>query len=132
MLVYFARYYFVEGHALNDRPRVAKVASEELCKRGYDMSEDLILEFLNSNEGRNEINNALSALNQLGIHSIPKFIIEGQTLVDGAAHWKHHLQIFREIESRGYVLGGPLFGDILGVSNATISRGSHEEKLQKE
>ena len=124
-------YYFVEGHALNDRERLAKVASEELKKLGQDMSEEMILEFLNSNEGRKEINNALSTLNQLGIHSIPKFIIEGQTLVDGAAHWKHHLQVFREIESRGSVEGGTLFGEILGVSDDTITLGSHEGGHQK-
>jgi len=120
-------YYFVEGHALNDRPRLAKVASEELKKVGHEMGEEEILLFLNSDEGREEIEKVLQTHTQLGIHSIPKFIIEGQTLIDGAAHWKHHVQIYREIESRGSVNGGPIFGEMLGVDAEIIERGSHEE-----
>ncbi len=136
-------YYFVEGHALNDRPRLAKVAHEEITKslkslpsEGEEeeqqnleeleiMSEDEILAFLNGNEGRKEIEDALQALDELGVHGIPKFIIEGRRVVDGAARSGVFVDIFRDIESRGEVHGGPIFGDILGVNNDTVQRGSH-------
>jgi len=118
-------YYFVDGHSLNDRPRLAKVASEELLKQGHKLAADEILTFLNSNSGRKEIENALRTLRNLGVQSIPTFIIEGEILLSGAAHWKSHLQVFRDIEERGSVLKGPVFGTILGVSDDTIQQGSH-------
>lgn len=120
-------YYFVEGHALNDRPRLAKLASKELKKLGHKISEEDILLFLSSTEGRKEIEKVLQTHSQLGIHSIPKFIIEGQTLIDGAANWQHHVQVYREIESRGFIDGGPIFGEMLGVDAEVIARGSHEQ-----
>jgi len=83
------------------------------------------LSFLNGDEGRIEIENALHALQQLGVHGIPKFIIEGSRVVDGAAGPEIFIQIFREIEKRGKVARGPLFGDILGVSQETLMKGSH-------
>mmetsp|Transcript_3489 Transcript_3489/g.7701 ORF Transcript_3489/g.7701 Transcript_3489/m.7701 type:complete len:249 (+) Transcript_3489:239-985(+) len=121
-------YYFVEGHALNDKPRLAKVAAEtlsELLPQDTPMNEEEILSFLQGDEGRLEIENALRALNQLGVSGIPKFIIEGTHMVDGAAGPKTFINIFREIEKRGKVEGGPIFGDILGVSQETVNRGSH-------
>ncbi len=68
---------------------------------------------------------ALQALKQLGIHSIPKFIIEGKTVVDGAARSDLFVEVFREIESRGTIHGGPLFGEILGVPEEIVGQGSH-------
>ncbi len=134
-------YYFVDGHALNDRPRLAKVAHEEISKalssssssssssdeihRDIIMSEEEILNFLNGNEGRYEIENALHALNEMGVHGIPKFIIEGRRVVDGAARSDVFVDIFRDIEERGEVYGGPIFGEILGVNEETVLRGSH-------
>lgn len=126
-------YYFVDGHALNDKPRLAKVAAETLSNwlaqdnssSETAMSEEEILSFLNGNEGRVEIDNALRALQQLGIHGIPKFIIEGSSIVDGAAGPDTFIKIFRQIERRGEVARGPVFGDILGISPDTVERGSH-------
>lgn len=128
-------YYFVEGHALNDKPRLAAVAAEEISRllasddswvgSPASMTEDEILSFLVGDEGRAEINLALDTLYQLGVHGIPKFIIEGQTVVDGAARSDFFVKIFRDIEKRGKVAGGPIFGDILGVSDEIIQRGSH-------
>jgi len=123
-------YYFVDGQALNDRPRVAQVAAEELLKHGYKMSEEEILKFLESNQGRKEIERTLEALNELGIHSIPKFVVEGHTVIDGAAHWRHHVEVFREIERRGSTRGGPVFGKLLGVSEDIVAQGSHERVLK--
>ncbi|KAL7487702.1 hypothetical protein ACHAW6_013257, partial [Cyclotella cf. meneghiniana] len=126
-------YYFVEGHALNDKPRLAKVAAESLVEtlakaENTDtppMTEDEVLNFLNSNEGRPEIENALRALTELGVHSIPKFIIEGARVVDGAATPDVFIKVFREIEKRGEVAGGPVFGEVLGVDASIVMRASH-------
>lgn len=125
-------YYFVEGHALNDRPRLAKVAHEEISKIVDDatlMSEEEILDFLKGDEGRTEIFNALSALHDIGVHGIPKFIIEGRTVVDGAARSEVFVRVFREIERRGDISGGPVFGEILGVDEDILNRGSHGNEV---
>ena len=82
-------YYFVEGHSLNDRPLLAKTVSTELQtilkNKSTVPSEKQLLDFLNGNEGRAEIEAALHGLRQLGVHGIPKFIIAGSMIVDGAA-----------------------------------------------
>ena len=132
----------MEGHSLNDRPRLAKVAAEQLQlllsnsnekqeqprkkETSYIMTETDIFNFLESDEGRVEIMKALTMLQQMGIHSIPKFIIEGTTLVDGAADWKVFVDVFTEIEERGMVQNGgkSIFGDILGVDSSIVDRGS--------
>uniref|UniRef100_A0A7R9WT42 DSBA-like thioredoxin domain-containing protein n=1 Tax=Craspedostauros australis TaxID=1486917 RepID=A0A7R9WT42_9STRA len=133
-------YYFVDGHALNDRPLLAQAVADELEKTlaakqenaessnndsDEPMTPEQLLEFLNGNEGREEIEGALSMLRELGVHGIPKFIIEGHTLVDGAAHSDFFVKIFREIESRGSLRNGAIFGNILGVSEEILERGSH-------
>jgi predicted DsbA family dithiol-disulfide isomerase len=120
------QYYFVDGHSLNDKPKLAMEVSEllqELLDEPPSPKE--LLDFLNGDHGREQIMHALHALNQLGIHSIPKFIIEGKTVVDGAAKSDTFVKIFRDIESRGSVQGTAIFNDVLGVSNETIERGSH-------
>jgi predicted DsbA family dithiol-disulfide isomerase len=120
-------YYFVDGHALNDRPRLAKVVANEL--KGLipqnPLTEEDILKFLNGAQGRKEIERALTAVRQFGISGIPLFIIEGKTVVDGAARSDRFIQVFREIEKRGMVHPGTVFGDILGVNKETVKRGSH-------
>lgn len=126
-------YYFVEGHALNDRPMLAKAAAETLAEKLANtddamMTEEEILTFLDGNEGRAEIEHALEALHELGVHSIPKFIIEGSHVVDGAAGPKTFINIFREIEERGEVKGGPVFGKILGVDESIVMRASHTQE----
>jgi len=134
-------YYFVEGWALNDKPRLAGVAQEEIerlvrAEREEDgdgdagssepiMTEEEILAFLESDVGRKEIDDALRALKEMGVHGIPKFIIEGRTVVDGAARSDVFVRIFREIEERGYVKDDPVFGKILGLTDEVIEKGSH-------
>jgi hypothetical protein len=133
---------------LNDRPRLAKVVAEELqvLLLGNEinptnksiappLAEAALLEFLNGTQGRREIETALATLNRMGIHSIPKFIIGGRTLVDGAAESETFIRIFREIEKAGKLPSGDnddnddspatVFGDILGVAPEIIQRGSH-------
>jgi predicted DsbA family dithiol-disulfide isomerase len=120
-------YYFVEGHALNDRPRLASVIVELLSGLVTDNvpTEQHILDFLNGDEGRAEILEALDTLDRLGVHSIPQFIVEGKTVIDGAARSDTFVRIFREIEARGEVHGDPIFGKILGVPEEIVNRGSH-------
>lgn len=120
-------YYFVEGHSLNDRPRLAKTVAQLLEGILYDKSpsEDYLLQFLNGNEGRKEIEEALRQLHALGVHGIPKFIIEGSYVVDGAAQSHAFVEIFRDIERRGEIKNGPVFGEILGVPPDIVERGSH-------
>ena len=133
-------YYFVEGHSLNDKPKLAQVVYDELQRihkegqvgevvnndASFPPTYEEILTFLNGNEGRKEIDDALKTLQKLGIHGIPKFIIDGETIVDGAAHSDVFVKIFRNIEREGKTSGkGPIFGNILGVSSEIIQRGSH-------
>lgn len=120
-------YYFVDGHSLNDKPRLAQVVSDflKVILSENAPSKVAILEFLNGDEGREEITNAIHALNQLGISGIPKFIIEGKTMIDGAARSDTFVQIFRAIEKRGSVHSGPIFNDVLGVSDETFQTPSH-------
>jgi len=132
-------YYFVEGFALNDWPRLAKVAAEEIGRLvdadggGGSVeavaTEEEILTFLQSDEGRKEIDDAIRTLDDMGVHGIPKFIIEGSTMVDGAARPDVFVQIFREIEARGKVAKGPVFGSILGLHEDVIERGSHSAEM---
>lgn len=121
-------YYFVDGYSLNDRPRLATTVAEALTRilpPTKAPTSDALLTFLNGTEGRAEIKRALMALDELGVHGIPKFIVEGTTVVDGAAHADVFVNIFREIELRGSLKGSAVFADILGVSPETIERGSH-------
>lgn len=129
-------YYFVDGHSLNDRPRLAKVAAKEIKRllslpnanhhSMNSMSEEEILKFLNGNMGRKEIDKVRRTLMEMDIHSIPQFIIEGTTLVNGAANWKTFVNIFSEIEERGVVQneGKSVFGKILGVPADIVERGT--------
>jgi predicted DsbA family dithiol-disulfide isomerase len=57
-------------------------------------SANQLLDFLNGNEGRKEIEAALQTLDQMGVHGIPKFIIEVTTVVDGAAPSAVFVKIF--------------------------------------
>lgn len=130
-------YYFVDGHSLNDKPKLASVVASKLqdlvpnisstttMKRENMTLEEHLLHFLTGNEGRLEIEEAVRTLQELGVHGIPKFIIEGETVVDGAATADAFIEIFRDIERRGSVRNGPIFRQILGISPETVAHGSH-------
>jgi predicted DsbA family dithiol-disulfide isomerase len=111
-------YYFVHGHSLNDLPRLAHVVAERLQQLQVvpaPTTNDL-MEFLESDKGRAEINAAIVALQELQIHGIPKFIIEGSTGIDGAAAPSVFVKVFRKIEQRGYIESDPIFAPILGLT----------------
>jgi predicted DsbA family dithiol-disulfide isomerase len=127
-------YYFVDGHSLNDHVGLAKLTHQTLLLEqetnadNQIMSEEEILHFLQSKEGCAEIEAARHALTtQLNIHSIPKFIIEGDTLIDGAADSSVFIEVFNKIIKRGYVLNTskPIFADILGLTPEIVQQGSH-------
>lgn len=128
-------YYFVEGHSLNDKQLLAEVASKEISKlislscsnveSPEAPTQKQLLTFLNGNEGRDKIESAIQRCRDIGINSIPKFIIEGRTLVDGAARSDVFVEVFREIEMRGEVYGSSIFGDILGISKDILNCPSH-------
>jgi len=90
---------------------------------------DDILDFLNGDEGRKEIEDALRTLQEFGVSGIPKFIIEGESMVDGAARSDVFVRIFREIEKRGRIAREPVFGNILGIPKEVIERGSHTAEV---
>jgi len=119
-------YYFVDGHSLNDKPRLAQTVASALDKLvDKPPSQEELLNFLESDSGRKEIIATLNRLYELGVHSIPKFIVEGRYIIDGAAHSSNMIELFREIEARGEVHGGHVFGDLLGVSPKILRQGSH-------
>lgn len=125
-------YYFVDGKSLNDHESLAKlteiILKEHVAEKNIPiMTRDQTLEFLKSTEGRREIEHALHVLKtQLNIHSIPKFIVEGQTLIDGAAQADVFVKVFQKILDRGYAHSTtPIFADILGLTPELFHRGSH-------
>jgi len=133
-------YYFVDGHSLNDRPRLAKVVAEKLRSsstfsvKNNDSkvpapSEEDLLQFLNSNDGRKEIETAIRTLNEFGIHSIPQFIINGEIAVDGAALSDTFIGVFRKIEKEHYnnnaTTQKTIFAEILGIDPQIVQQGSH-------
>jgi predicted DsbA family dithiol-disulfide isomerase len=131
------QYHFVDGHSLNDVERLASVVAVELqtwwTQRPLEhagvppATAAEILQFLRGNEGRKEIGTAVSLLQQMGIHGIPTFILEGgETVLQGAVDASELVSTFRRIEQRGYLLREqPLFQDVLGISPTLIERGSY-------
>jgi predicted DsbA family dithiol-disulfide isomerase len=115
-------YYFVQGHSLNDQPRLAQVVAELLQQLAVvpPASDDDLLSFLRSDLGRDEIETALAALHELNIHSIPKFVIEGTTVIDGAATADVFIKLFRRIERRGTIDAEPVFASLLGIDPSEI------------
>jgi predicted DsbA family dithiol-disulfide isomerase len=133
-------YHFVDGHSLNDHLGLAKLTHQTLTllleqekKDNADkeitiMSEEEIVNFLQSKEGYAEIESAHHALStQLNIHSIPQFLIEGKTLIDGAVDSSVFIKVFNKIIQRGYVHNNskPIFADILGLTTEIVQQGSH-------
>ena len=109
-------YYFVEGNSLNDKPRLAAYVAhrlEDLVSADSTqerLDETELLAFLQGSEGREEIETARAALEQMGVHGIPKFIIGGYTIVDGAARSNEFIHAFRSIELNPEVIKPTVFG----------------------
>mmetsp|Transcript_8191 Transcript_8191/g.25914 ORF Transcript_8191/g.25914 Transcript_8191/m.25914 type:complete len:229 (-) Transcript_8191:306-992(-) len=110
--------HFVRGRKLNDAAMLAAAAAEHA---GAD--EAAARAYLDSDAGRAEIDKALLIARAYGITSIPKFVIDGELLVDGAAHADEHEAVFRSIERRGAVSGRALFAHALGITPEVLHTG---------
>ena len=76
---------------------------------------DEAMRFLESDEGLEEIGDAQDMLQEMGIHSIPNFVIGGKVVVSGAVHAAELVQIFRRFESAGEGAPGSAFADALRI-----------------
>eukprot|EP00518_Triparma_eleuthera_P011451 CAMPEP_0182473708 /NCGR_PEP_ID=MMETSP1319-20130603/24423_1 /TAXON_ID=172717 /ORGANISM="Bolidomonas pacifica, Strain RCC208" /LENGTH=134 /DNA_ID=CAMNT_0024674537 /DNA_START=79 /DNA_END=483 /DNA_ORIENTATION=- len=103
-------YHFVEGHALNDVDGLVRCAEE------IGLDEKEIRGFIEdpAEPGRAEIERAVKLCRELGIHSIPNFVVGGEFVVSGASGPEDFLRVFKEVEERGEV-GKPIFAGVLGV-----------------
>mmetsp|Transcript_3591 Transcript_3591/g.14545 ORF Transcript_3591/g.14545 Transcript_3591/m.14545 type:complete len:247 (-) Transcript_3591:256-996(-) len=85
--------HFEQGAKLNDREMLVTAAVEHA---GAD--EAAAREFLQSDEGSDEIAAALAMLREMGINSIPTFLIDGKYMLSGAAHADEFVRLFRDME----------------------------------
>ena len=101
--------HFVDGKKLND--------SEMLCDAaavaGIDREETG--RFLDSDEGMEEIDDAQDMLREMGIHSIPNFVVGGRVILSGAVHAKELVNIFRKFEATGEGAPGFAFAEALRI-----------------
>ena len=101
--------HFVDGKKLND----ADMLCDAAAAAGVDRDE--AMRFLESGEGLEEIGDAQEMLQEMGIHSIPNFVIGGKVVVSGAVHAAELVQIFRRLESTGKGAPGSAFADALRI-----------------
>lgn len=101
--------HFVDGKKLND----ADMLCDAAAAAGVDRDE--AMRFLESGEGLEEIGDAQEMLQEMGIHSIPNFVVGGKVVVSGAVHATELVQIFRRIESTGKGAPGSAFADALRI-----------------
>jgi predicted DsbA family dithiol-disulfide isomerase len=101
--------HFVDGKKLND----ADMLCDAAAAAGVDRDE--AMRFVESDEGLEEIGDAQEMLQEMGIHSIPNFVIGGKVVVSGAVHAAELVQIFRRLESTGKGAPGSAFADALRI-----------------
>ena len=101
--------HFVDGKKLND----ADMLCDAAATAGVDRDE--AMRFLESGEGLEEIGDAQEMLQEMGIHSIPNFVVGGKVVVSGAVHATELVQIFRRFESAGEGAPGSAFADALHI-----------------
>ncbi len=88
--------HFEEGKKLNDRRMLAEAAGRA---GGAGVTEAAALAFLDSGEGDAEIAAAQRILRDLGIHSIPTTIVDGQFSIGGALPADEVERLFRKLEA---------------------------------
>lgn len=101
--------HFVDGQRLNDSTMLCEAAANA----GVDR--EACATFLASREGYAEIEKAQSMLRELGIHSIPNFVIGGKFVVSGAVHSAELVDIFRKVEQTGEGAPGSAFAESLRI-----------------
>lgn len=133
--------HFVDGNALNNAEMLVSRAppppllppqqqltfpspKAALAAQHSGADEVEVLAFLAGDEGRAEIDAAQKLLRTYGIHSIPKFVVNGQHVIDGAAVAEDHVDLFRRIEADGEV-GEPIFAHALGIPDEVFDTPSH-------
>jgi len=109
--------HFEDGERLNNPDMLAKVAAEVA---GVNQQE--ATDFVIGPQGLNEIRSAQKLLSDLGIHSIPTFIMGGQMIVNGAVKSDELVRIFRRIEKSGQSFDGSVFADVLGIPEAIMEK----------
>uniref|UniRef100_A0A7S4L6L9 DSBA-like thioredoxin domain-containing protein n=1 Tax=Guillardia theta TaxID=55529 RepID=A0A7S4L6L9_GUITH len=107
--------HFEVGEKLNSTQLLTDAAS----RIGIDRKE--VEDFLSSEEGTREIQEAQLALRRLNINSIPTFMIGGEYMFSGALHHKEMVQVFREIENEGGAPGS-CFAKILGIGEDVLEQ----------
>lgn len=107
--------HFVNGKKLNDSLVLLDCAK---TIGGIDLENAKA--FLMTDEGEKEIVLAKKALQRLGIHSIPNFVIGGKEVLSGAVHSKELVNAFRKIERTGEGASDNAFASILGIGEEII------------
>lgn len=108
--------HFVDGRPLNDRTMLIG----EAAAAGVDA--EAAAAFLQSDEGREGIRRTQSLLQEMGISSIPTFVLGGQKVVGGAASAEtlvHELRVLEALPD-----GAPhcVFGEALGLPEAVLQQ----------
>ena len=111
--------HFVNGKKLNDAKMLLECA-EKVSDGVIDLEKAKL--FLDSDEGEKEIVLAKKALDRLGIHSIPNFVIGGREVLSGAVHWKELVGAFRRIERTGRGAPENAFATILGIPEEIVTQ----------
>jgi len=110
--------HFVLGQKLNDMEMLLTSASKTI--KTFDRkAAQLYLQ--DTKAGTKELRQVQLQLNELGIHSIPAFIIGGEFMMNGAADEKEFIKVFRDIEKDKKEMNGNLFGKTLGFSNKVLN-----------
>ena len=110
------RRHFEEGQKLND-PVMLREAAEEVGIDG-----DAAAAFMESDRGSEEIRSAQRMLRDMGIHSIPTFVVQGRYIMNGAVQSGDMVELFRQIE-RNEEEGEPVFAECLGIPEERIEEG---------
>lgn len=109
--------HFVEGRRLNDRAMLVGVAAE--CGLDAGLAEAALA----SGEGRAQVKATYRRVQELGVHSIPTFVLDGGgAVLGGAAHARELEAALREVEA-DVVAGnttrrGPIFSSMLQPSHS--------------
>lgn len=106
-------------------PETLREAAEEAGVDG-----NAVAMLMKSDEGADEIHKAQEMLRDLGVHSIPTFIVQGKYLMNGAMKSSDMTRLFREIERNGEE-GEPVFAGILGIPEARVQEGLRMAEAQR-
>mmetsp|Transcript_22794 Transcript_22794/g.73315 ORF Transcript_22794/g.73315 Transcript_22794/m.73315 type:complete len:152 (+) Transcript_22794:388-843(+) len=111
--------HFLQGRKLND---VAALAEAAFKVNGVPTAKTLT--FL-ADEGQaptaDTIRETYAYVQQLGIHAIPTFVVNGgKHVIQGAAHADEFEQVLHHIQDTDEPINPPLFADLLGITNRDL------------